>query len=168
MQEWYLLARVDLHNALKHKATSTDKPGLPVKVHTGRTITQVDCQTATITLADGSTISGDLVVGADGVQSYTRTSILGRKMPLVNHGNCCYRGLISIADLRADPETSIFVDNPGVFVQVSGEDRRICMYPCSSGKIMNVVAFVPRNEVGEIKKGKALFPDLLSSGSWTN
>lgn len=98
-------------------------------------------------------MSGDLVVGADGIHSQTRTSILGRTIPLVNYGSCSYRCLISIAKLLADPETSIFVDHPGVFVQVSGQDRRICMYPCSSGRMMNVVAFVPRDEVGEIKKG---------------
>lgn len=67
-------------------------------------------------------------------------------------------------DLQADPETSIFADKSGVFVQVSGEDRRICLYPCSSGRMMNVVAFVPRNEVGEIKKGKDFFQ--ITQTSW--
>lgn len=58
----------------------------------------------------------------------------------------------------------MFVDKPGVFVQVSGPDRRICMYPCSSGKMMNLVAFVPRDEVGEIKKGNgSCFPGLFQS-----
>lgn len=155
-QEWYLIARVDLHNALKHQATSPANDGLsgpPVKIHTGRTITKLDCETATITLVDGSTVRGDLVVGADGVHSQTRTSVLGRHVPLVNHGKCCYRFLVSVADLLADPETSMFADSPGVFVQISGQDRRICMYPCSSGKVMNVVVFVPGDEVGEMKKG---------------
>lgn len=47
-------------------------------------------------------------------------------------------------------------------MQVAGDDRRICMYPCSSGRMMNVVAFVPRNEVGDIKKGKReLFPNCF-------
>lgn len=155
-QEWYLIARVDLHNTLKRQATSAAGPGQPVKIHIGRTVTKINCETAVITLADGTSVSGDLVVGADGVHSQTRTSVLGRETALVNHGICCYRFLISTADLLADPDTSIFADSPGVFVQVSGQDRRICMYPCSSGKVMNLAAFVPRNEVGEIKKGTTI------------
>ncbi|KAJ4387129.1 hypothetical protein N0V93_007718 [Gnomoniopsis smithogilvyi] len=151
--EWYLIARVDLHNALKRQATTADRPGLPVKIHTGRTVTKLDCESATITLVDGSTVGGDLVVGADGVHSQTRPSILGHETLLVNHGICCYRLLISVADLLADPETSIFADNPGVFVQVTGDDGRICLYPCSSGRVMNLAAFVPKDEVGEIEKG---------------
>ncbi|KAJ4425075.1 hypothetical protein N0V82_000128 [Gnomoniopsis sp. IMI 355080] len=154
--EWYLIARVDLHNALKRQATSSADdglPGPPVKIHTGCTITKLDCETATITLVDGSTVRGDLAVCADGVHSQTRTCVLGREISLVNHGKCCYRFLVSVADLLADPDTSIFADSPGVFVQVSGQDRRICMYPCSSGKLMNVVVFVPEDEVGEMKKG---------------
>lgn len=161
VKEWYLIARVDLHNALKFRAASTDGPGHPVQIHTARTVAKIDCETAAVTLADGTTVSGDLVVGADGVHSQTRTGVLGRETPLVTHGICCYRCLLSVQDLLADPETSVFAENPGVFVQVSGQDRRICMYPCSSGTTMNLAAFVPREEVGVIKKGTRRPPNAV-------
>lgn len=163
-QEWYLIARVDLHNALKHKATDPNGPGRPVQIQTACSISSVDCKAGTITTTDGKTVHGDLVVGADGIHSEARASVLGRDIPLVSTGTCCYRFLISVPDLLADPETAVFADEAGVFVQIAGEDRRICMYPCSAGKVMNFAAFVPRGEVGEIKKGDApQAPPLLHS-----
>lgn len=146
---------MDLHNVLKQQATAPDGPGRPVKIHTACSVSHIDCATATITTADGTTIQGDLVVGADGIHSQTRAHVFGHAVPLISKGTCCYRLLIPVADLLADAKTAVFADKPGVFVQVSGEDRRICMYPCSSGTMMNVAAFVPNEEVGEIKKGDA-------------
>lgn len=148
---------MDLHNALKQQATSPDGFGRPVTIHTSCAVSSIDCTAATIT-KDGTTVHGDLVVGADGVHSQARASVLGRDIALTGVGTCCYRLLIPVAALLADAETAGFADNPGVFVQFSGEDRRICMYPCSSGTVMNFVVFVPRGEVGDVKKGDALNP----------
>lgn len=147
-----------MHSALKQQATCPDGAGRPVKIHTACAVRSVDCTAATITTADGTIVHGDLVVGADGVHSQTRASVLGREVPLVSSGMCCYRFLIPVADLLADAETATFADKSGVFVQVTGSDRRICMYPCSAGKMMNVAGFIPRDEVGEIKKSEAIAP----------
>ncbi|KAF3767106.1 FAD/NAD(P)-binding domain-containing protein, partial [Cryphonectria parasitica EP155] len=149
LAEWYLVTRADLHESLKRKAVS-----LGVQIHTASLLTSVDPETATITLADGSTAAGDLVVGADGVYSAARAGVLGREVPLYGTGRCCYRFLIPTADLLADPETKFLADTPGSFVEIMGvDDRRIILYPCSSGTVMNIAAFVPRSEVGEIKRG---------------
>ncbi|CAN8102484.1 unnamed protein product [Discula destructiva] len=153
LAEWYLIARVDLHNALKHRATSPEGPGRPVQIHTASPISSIDCKAATITTSDGKTTHGDLVVGADGIHSRTRASVLGREVPLISTGTSCYRLLLPTADLLADAETAVFADQPGVFVQIASDDRRICMYPCSSGKVMNVAAFVPSKDIGETNKG---------------
>lgn len=147
---------MDLHNALKQQATSPNGARRPVKIHTACAASSIDCAAATLITADGTIVRGDLVVGADGVHSQTRASVLGREMPLFSSGICCYRLLIPVADLLADAETATFADKSGIFVQVTGQDRRICMYPCSSGKMMNVAVFVPREEAGEIKKGEPL------------
>lgn len=149
---------MDLHNALKKQATSTEGPGRPVKIHTACSVSSVDCKAATITTADGKTVHGDLFVGADGIHSHTRENVLDGPIPLASTGTCCYRLLIPVDDLLADEETALFADKPGIFVQVTGKDRIICMYPCSSGKIMNVAAFVPRDEVGNINKSDATSP----------
>lgn len=150
-QEWWLLTRNDLHDALRKRALEVDTAGLPVKIHTASPISEVDCETASITLADGSAVKGDLVVGADGLFSKARSFVIGHDVPLFSSGMCCYRALIPTADLLADPETTIFAG--GLTTNLTSGNRRLILYPCSEGRITNFIAFVPRNEIGEIKKG---------------
>lgn len=153
-QNWWLVYRPDLHGALKAKATSPDGPGVPVRIHTGMGVESVDCEAATMMLSDGTRAGGDLVVCADGVHSRTRASVAGREVPMITTGHACYRWLMPVSLLAENPVTKALVDLPGHFVQISGADRRIVFYPCGGGDVINAVAFVPREEVGEIKKGE--------------
>lgn len=150
---WWLVSRIDLHNALKQKAISPEGPGVPVKIHTGSGVDSVDCEAGTISLSDGTTATGDLVVCADGIHSKTRRSVLGRDVPLLISGNACYRWLVPTSLLAGDPATSRFVDMPGHFVQLAAGDRRIVFYPVAGGAVINCVALLPRREVGEIERG---------------
>ncbi|KAK7721241.1 hypothetical protein SLS64_001537 [Diaporthe eres] len=149
---WWLVNRPDLHTALKEKAASSDGPGIPVRIHTGIGVESVDCEAATILLSDGTRVGGDLVVCADGVHSRTRASVAGHQVPMITAGHACYRWLTPASRLADDPVTKTFLDQPGHFVQITGSDRRIVLYPCSGGQLVNCVAFAPREEVGEIKK----------------
>lgn len=63
--------RVALHEELKRQATSPDGAGIPAVLQTSSVVTAVDPETATVTLEDGSSFSGDLVLGADGVSVRT-------------------------------------------------------------------------------------------------
>lgn len=158
-QGYFYLHRVDLHNELKHKATSITGAGIPVKLHTASAVTTVDCAAATIALADGRTLSGDLVIGADGIHSRTREAVTGKKYALESSGKACFRFLIPFNQLHDDPETRIFVENPGAGVQVTGPDsRHIVFYPCSDNTLVNVVAVVKKEMVGNIEQGKQKGP----------
>lgn len=39
-----------------------------------------------------------------------------------------------------------FVQQPGVFIDWSSEDRRLVAYPCSDNQVFNLCAFVPSSE----------------------
>ncbi|KUI53730.1 3-hydroxybenzoate 6-hydroxylase 1 [Cytospora mali] len=150
---WWLVSRIDLHNALKQKAAAPDGPGAPVKIHTGLGADSVDSETGSISLTNGTTVTGDLIVCADGIHSKTRRSIMGRDVPLFSSGQACYRWLVPTSVLAEDPVTKTFVDKPGHFVQWAGSNRRVAFYPCASGTVINCVAILPREEVGDIKRG---------------
>ncbi|OJD29375.1 salicylate hydroxylase [Diplodia corticola] len=167
--EYYLVHRVDLHTALKDKALSQDGPGTPATLHTACAVTDVDCDSATITFADGTTATGDVVVAADGIHSRARSAVVGREVPLFTSGKCGYRWLTPTQALLEDEETQIFAQEPGQVVQVGGEGsngdfRRIVFYPCSNGKIMNAIAFVPTPEVGPIQKGLSGYNQSANRG----
>lgn len=167
--EYFLLHRIDLHTALKERALSDDGPGTPATLHTASGVTDVDCDTATITLADGTQITGDLVVAADGIHSRARKAVTGRHVPLFTSGKCGYRWLTPTSALREDAETKIFAEETGQCVQVGGENsngdfRRIVFYPCSDNKIMNAIAFVPTAEVGPVQKGLSGYNQSANRG----
>jgi len=62
---------VNLHSALKNLATGPDGPNKPAELKTGCKVTSVDAEAGTITFEDGTTATGDLVIGADGVSVST-------------------------------------------------------------------------------------------------
>lgn len=89
-----------------------------------------------ITLVDGTVVTADLVIAADGVHSTAVEAILGKTNPpeVAKHANCCYRFLIPRTDLEADPETSFF--NRGhqqlgvrLFIDPNSR-RRLISYTC--------------------------------------
>jgi salicylate hydroxylase len=94
-----------------------------------------DPASATITLADGSTATADLVIAADGVHTRAAAVVLDTTSPAPAQPTheFAYRFLIPTAAIRADPETRRFVDDAEADGQVRifvGEGKRCVWYPC--------------------------------------
>lgn len=97
-------------------------------------------------LEDGSTVTGDVVIAADGVHSACRKAVLGDEFEEAPSAVSCFRTLIPTALLRDDAETQELVKEPGVVTEVGSPDRRIIFYPCSGGETTNVLATLPREQ----------------------
>ena len=67
-----------------------------------------DANGVRVTLQDGTTLAGDLLVGADGLWSRVRTLLEGRERPAPPEysGYCCWRGLFTPRDSSAFEEGS--------------------------------------------------------------
>lgn len=63
-----LCRRYEIHNALKSAAVATEGTGPPVKLNLIARVSEVIPETATLVFRDGSTMEGDLVIGADGIK----------------------------------------------------------------------------------------------------
>lgn len=150
--------RVDLHGCLKHLATNLDGLGDPVKVHLKSGVSSYVSSAArailfvhisdtihypknpdapSITLLDGTIVTADLVIAADGVHSKAAEVILGKTEPPqkpANRMNCAYRFLIPRADVEADPETRSFNHGHqqlGCRALIDGPNqRRLITYSC--------------------------------------
>ncbi|KAI5845643.1 FAD/NAD(P)-binding domain-containing protein [Morchella snyderi] len=149
---WYLSHRVDLHSELKHLALSPDtSPHPPCILHLSTLVTGVDAEAGTITHTGPSTIpsKGDLIVGADGINSKIRQIVFPDTTPAVPTGFSAFRFVIPTAKLRTDPETAQFgtPDRDGGkkwAMKIAFEkERRIVMYPCRKGELMNFVCIHP-------------------------
>ncbi|OIW33066.1 FAD/NAD(P)-binding domain-containing protein [Coniochaeta ligniaria NRRL 30616] len=141
----YYSHRVDLHESLKRLATDPDGAGIPAKVHLKSEVSKYDPDGPSITLADGTVVAADLVIAADGIHSAAVEAILGHSnapQP-ANHSNCCYRFLISKAELEAHEDTKFFVQPPeNLICRIYADherNRRLVTYPCRDYEVMNFV-----------------------------
>lgn len=90
-----------------------------------------------LSLADGRTVRGDVLVGADGLHSATRKAMFGPDQPEFT-GGCCWRGMIDIDKL---PE---HLRRP-VGVNWIGPAGHVILYPVRGGQLLNFVGHVERD-----------------------
>ena len=128
----YLLShRVDLHEALKDMAISPNGPGKPVEIVNGARIMSYDAEAGSVELADGSTLSADLIVAADGVHSVA-SKFIGTHRPAIPSDNTVMRFLVPTATLLADPATAGLITGDGIFSVciATSKTKWLSRYPC--------------------------------------
>ncbi|KAF4341191.1 salicylate 1-monooxygenase [Fusarium beomiforme] len=140
---WVLCHRAHLHEALKEAATSQTRQGEPVVLATASPVVAVDVTSTTVTLADGSFFSGDVILGADGVSSVTRNAVVGSEIRPFSSGRAAFRFLIPKQKMMDHPELRQLVQDDGVMTMWFARDRRLVMYPCVNNTLMNLVAMHP-------------------------
>jgi salicylate hydroxylase len=91
-----------------------------------------------LTFSNGAAFNSDVVIGADGIHSALQREI-GLKTYPSSEGIMAYRGLIPTDKL------SWAKDIGGRMSRWIGKGRSFLCYPVSSGRLMNMVAFVPTN-----------------------
>ncbi|KAF8921895.1 FAD/NAD-P-binding domain-containing protein [Mucidula mucida] len=101
---------------------------------------------ASIEFADGSIVAADIVVGADGIRSVTRSFVQDdadtQHMKFTN--TLAYRALIKYQHLKAAGLQLVLDERPTCFV---GNGRHIIAFPVKGGEVINVVAFVAKHDI---------------------
>jgi salicylate hydroxylase len=96
-----------------------------------------DDDSVTITLADGSTATGDILIGADGIHSTVRGQMFGKELPRYT-GNVAWRGLVPAARVAHLDVAEV----AGVWM---GPNRSIVQYYIAAGKTFNWIG-ISRSE----------------------
>ncbi|KAJ9139427.1 Aromatic-ring hydroxylase-like protein [Pleurostoma richardsiae] len=160
---------MDFHRANLHKCLLDRAIELGAKVVTKAKVENLvvadDQSSATVFLADGRSLTADLVVGADGINSRLREVFLGREDPPQLTGDLAYRLLLNTDDMRKDPELRSFVENPQVNYWI-GPDAHCVNYVLRGGELFNMVLLVPDDMPagastleGNVEEMRALFKD---------
>jgi salicylate hydroxylase len=89
-----------------------------------------------LTFANNATVTADVVIGADGIHSVLKR-LIGLQANPSSEGIMAYRGLIPIEKLAWAKGIA------GRMSRWVGKGRSFLCYPVSSGRLMNLVAFVP-------------------------
>ena len=143
---WLLAHRVHLHDKLKRTAFDPEGDGVPAKLNLQSRITDVDPVAATITLENGDKITGDLVVGADGVHSVTRRKVPGADVKPFGSGKSAFRFLVPRNVALEDPKVSHLVQKHSQLTMWYGKDRRVVVYPTTNNELLNFVCIHPEKE----------------------
>ncbi|KAJ5686708.1 hypothetical protein N7536_009327 [Penicillium majusculum] len=129
-----LVHRAHLHTALWEKVVSTEGPGKPCILQLERKVASVDPDQSEVVLANGERVSGDLILGADGVHSQCRKALEGGPgyVPF-DSGISAFRFLIPTQILQDDPLTRSMIKSDGSLTVIMGTGvRRLVCYPCAA------------------------------------
>jgi salicylate hydroxylase len=125
--------------ATMHRADMLDvlAAALPDEITSlGKRCTGVESgeSSAVARFADGTEVEADVIIGADGIHSATRTALFGPDAPKFT-GKICYRSVIPTAKVRAGALADVAADNG----QWLGPHGTIVLYPLRGEELINVV-----------------------------
>ncbi|KAL8809325.1 MAG: hypothetical protein Q9200_003509, partial [Gallowayella weberi] len=132
--------RPQLHNQLMHIASD-----IGVEMRIGVKVQSVDTDKTQITLEDGSVVSADLIVAADGVHSVVRPHIIDttKHYPTASTGHNAFRFMVSRAAAEADPDLSAAISRYRM-LSWFGNNRRILVYPVDYDRQFNITCTHPQ------------------------
>lgn len=138
-ERYYLLHRADLHGALAQSVSENDPDTIQVNQKCTNVADLGD--SVRITFANGTEVSADVVIGADGSRSGVREQLFGDGAPRYT-GYIAWRGIIPmdrVPKSNLEPPSGVFI-GPGHLVN---------RYPVRKGEMLNFVAFAEREAWSE-------------------
>lgn len=139
-----MIHRVDAHDYLRKFASSFPN----FHLHLGRPVSAVDPEHGTATFADGSTTTGDVIIGSDGIHSTCVAPFSTPSNPQKVHrmNINVYRMLVPAKLALADPDIRALlqgIDWPHNLTDWHDKQKRgFVIYACRDAELLNIVGFV--------------------------
>ncbi|PNY25862.1 6-hydroxynicotinate 3-monooxygenase [Tolypocladium capitatum] len=160
--------RIDLHQHLKHVATTDEGEGTPAVLQVWHRAVSLDPIQGNIAFENGVQATHHVIVCADGIRSQMREQ-LGIVPTVSKSTSCCYRCIIHADKLR-ELGLGEFCENSAIeFWGGMGIDK-IVMSPCSDHDVVSCYCFYPAEKNGLEEDGwnisttgenlASTFPDL--------
>jgi salicylate hydroxylase len=133
---YFHLHRADIHEILAQKVDELD----PSCIHLNAKAQSFEENQdgVVLKLEGGQEITGDVLIGADGIKSVIRAQILG-PTPVSYTGDVAWRGVIDVEQLPKDIM-------PTVSTVWCGPKKHAVMYYLRSGRLMNFVGLVEHDQ----------------------
>jgi len=133
---YYHIHRADLHEIILRKVLELD----PECIHTNARVEGFEehADSVTLKLANGTRVTGDVLVGADGIKSVIRKQVLGPD-PVTYTGDISWRAVVPVDRLPAN-----FMER--VSTVWCGPGRHAVMYYLRNGTLVNFGGAVAREK----------------------
>ncbi|KAJ7764124.1 hypothetical protein DFH07DRAFT_882245 [Mycena maculata] len=134
---YYHIHRADLLDILHGLAA----PYMTLRLNSK--VLDIDPRVAQVTLENGECLNGDLIIGADGIKSVVRETVVGgpTKAP-IHTGDSAYRAVIPTAAMLEDDDLKSLVES-GEMISWMGPAKHIIGYCIRGGTEYNLVAVHP-------------------------
>ncbi|KAF7293753.1 FAD/NAD(P)-binding domain-containing protein [Mycena chlorophos] len=139
--------RNDLLEELKRLAVGDNNcPGPPAELYFDSKVVSCDPEAGSITLESGGVLAADLVIGADGIHSTIRPSILGESVTADTTGLSCFRCLLDATKVADHPTLSWLnegIEAPWNFITTVEGSRSssFMVYFVRNREVLNLVAY---------------------------
>ena len=130
--------RADIHGSLLDGCKA--QPSIELRADTRVAGFETEGKKVLVKTANGETIEGAALVGADGARSIVRERIVGDGDP-PESGHMCYRAVLRAEEMPKDlrwPAATLW----------AGHNTHIVHYPLRGWKLFNLVATVVRDKIG--------------------
>ncbi|KAL0938168.1 FAD binding domain protein [Colletotrichum truncatum] len=154
--------RADLQRAMIAKCTC-----LGVVTKLGRRVDAVDFNEALVTMNDGSTVHGDVVLLADGLWSTIRDEFAGREHAPLATGDMAYRLSIHADEIDGPYRNELqeFISQPALNIWL-GPSSHVVGYSLRGGKILNLVFLMPDTLPEGVSQTNGSLLEISSALSW--
>src|SRR5690242_14349008 len=147
--------RQDLHAYLRRIAIDVEREGQPAVLRTSARVSQCNCGDGKVTLENGEVLEADLVIGADGIHSVLRTSVLGEEITPKPTGYSAYRLMLPMKVLRE--RAPQFIENirpeEPYTSMIMAHSCRLIMGPARDAQLYSIVGLVPDERMNEEPDG---------------
>lgn len=162
LRKKYRVPFLDLHRVDVQRTLAARAKVLGVRLRLGCRVADVDFDAAKLKLESGEEVSGDLLVGADGLWSKCRERFLVSRglqpdVPLPT-GDLAYRIVLNLDDID-DPELKAIVANPTVQFWI-GPGAHCVAYSLRAGQMYNVVLLSPDDLPADVARQPASLDEM--------
>jgi 2-polyprenyl-6-methoxyphenol hydroxylase-like FAD-dependent oxidoreductase len=134
-----VIYRTDIHHVFLEACKA--QPGIVLRTASKVEGYEQDGRGVRVMLADGESLGGDALIGADGLWSRVRQSVVGDGKPRVS-GHVAYRAVLK----RQDVPAHLWSDDVLLW---GGEKTHLVHYPLRRGELFNLVAVFHSNKYDE-------------------
>ncbi len=150
----YGVPYLHIHRADYHKILVAEAHRLGVKMQLGSVVTGIDFERAIVHIRDKPDFQADLILGADGLKSICRESLLGHPDPPHLTGDLAYRIVIKADDMKKHPDLRDLAEKPAINYWMGPYGHVVC-YLLKGGGLYNIVLICPDNLPEMLNTAKA-------------
>jgi salicylate hydroxylase len=148
-----------IHRADYHKILVDEVNRLGVRIQLNSAVTGIDFETPSVHIKGHPDMVADIIIGADGLKSVCRESLLRHPDPPHITGDLAYRLVIKGEDIRKHPVLSSLTERLSVTYWI-GPGVHVIGYLLRGGQLYNVVIACPDNLPEHVNVTKADIHEL--------